>query len=159
MTTLESDEAASTVRIAGPRPTGVAGCRLIDIRTYHDGRGGLAFIEGTEGAADVPFPIRRVYYCWGMDEESVRGMHAHRTLEQVYIAIGGSFDVVLDDGTQTRRVRLERPDRALYLGHMVWRRLENFTEGSVCLVLASAAFDEADYFRDKATFLRAAAER
>lgn len=141
-------------------PSGVAGCRLVTIRTHLDGRGGLGFIEGTSGSltaaqADLPFPIERVYYAWGMEGDSVRGEHAHRALQQVYIAVHGGFDVVLEDGVETRRVRLDSPAQGLYLGHMVWRRLENFDPGAVCLVLASAAFDEADYFRDKDTFLQA----
>ena len=158
MTTLEKVPATPA---AHARPRGVAGCRVVEIRTYKDGRGGLAFIEGDvaggAAVADVPFPIRRVYYAWGMEDDAVRGEHAHRALEQVYLAVCGSFDVLLDVGTETRRVRLDRPNQGLYLGHMVWRRLENFSAGSVCLVLASAAFDEADYFRDKDAFLRAAA--
>lgn len=139
---------------------GVAGCALMTIRTHLDGRGGLAFIEGGEaGSGDLPFPIRRVYYLWGMTDGAVRGEHAHRDLEQIYIALNGSFDVVLEDGQATQTVRLDSPDQGLYLGHMVWRRLENFSEGAICLVLASAHFDEADYFRDKTEFLRAVRPR
>ncbi|MCO4763224.1 MAG: WxcM-like domain-containing protein [Myxococcales bacterium] len=141
--------------------SGVAGCRLVDIRTHLDGRGGLAFIEGQTDVfpdvePDVPFTVQRVYYAWGMEPDSARGMHAHRALEQVYIAINGSFDVLLEDGTTSRVVSLDNPAKGLYLGHMVWRRLYNFTPGVVCLVLASAPYDEDDYFRDKDAFMQEA---
>ncbi len=131
---------------------GVAGCREIAIRSHHDGRGGLAFAEG---GSDLPFEIRRVYYLWGAEGETVRAEHAHKALRQVYLALAGGCDVVLEDGSETRRVRLDRPDHGLYLGPMVWRRLERFAPGTVVLVLASDVYDEADYFRDKDAFLAA----
>ena len=129
---------------------GVAGCQLLTLRTHCDDRGGLAFVEG---GRDLPFAIARVYYLWGMNSATERGGHAHKCLDQLYIAVSGSFDVHLTDGTTERIVRLATPDQGLYLGHMVWRTLANFSPDAVCLVLASAPYLEADYYRDKAAFL------
>ncbi len=129
----------------------VADCRVVDLPVLGDSRGGLVAIEGSR---HVPFDIARVYYLYGLPDGAVRGEHAHKDLQQIYVAVHGSFDVILEDGQQTMHVRLDRPDRGLYIGTMVWRRLEAFTPGAVCLVLASAPYDESDYFRDKAEFMR-----
>lgn len=129
----------------------VADCRMVDLPALGDARGGLVAVEGGQ---HVPFDIARIYYLYGLPDGAVRGEHAHKDLEQIYIAVHGSFDVVLEDGVDTSRVTLDRPERGLYLGRMIWRRLENFTPGAVCLVLASAHYDEADYYRDKAEFFR-----
>ncbi len=126
-------------------------CRLIDLPRVVDPRGNLTFVEG---ARHIPFPIARVYYLYAMPEGAERGGHAHRRLQQVIIALAGAFDVILDDGTDRRTLRLTRPDQGLYLGSMVWRELASFTAGAVCLVLASEAYDEADYFRDYEEFRR-----
>lgn len=127
-------------------------CRMIDLPRIADPRGHLTFIEG---ARHVPFDIARVYYVYGTPEGAERGGHAHRRLEQLVIALTGSFDVLLDDGTQRRTIALDRADRGLYIGTMVWRELARFTAGAVCLVLASLPYDEADYYRDYQEFLRA----
>jgi hypothetical protein len=132
----------------------VALCRLVDLPALGDARGGLVAIEG---GRHIPFDIARVYYLYGLSDGAVRGEHAHKDLEQIYIAVHGQFDVVLEDGLETRRVTLDRADQGLYLGRMVWRRLESFSPGAVCLVLASKPYDEADYYRDKPAFLHDAA--
>jgi oxalate decarboxylase/phosphoglucose isomerase-like protein (cupin superfamily) len=124
---------------------------LVDLPALGDARGGLVAIEANR---HIPFDITRVYYLYDVTPGGVRGEHAHKALEQVYIAVHGRFEVVLEDGHDSRRFTLERPDQGLYIGHMVWRRLEAFSPGAVCLVLASAPYDEADYYRDKAAFLR-----
>lgn len=116
-----------------------------------DPRGALTFAESS---VHVPFPIQRIYYLYDVPGGAQRGGHAHRRLRQVLIAVAGSFDVVLDDGEARQRYTLNRSYLGLYVGEMVWRELENFSSGSVCLVLASEPYDEADYFRDYDAFLR-----
>ena len=123
---------------------GVDECKLIELPVVERPEGNLTFIEERR---HVPFSIARVYYLYDVPEGAVRGGHAHRALEQVLVPIGGSFDVVLDDGSAQRRVALDNPRMGLYLPRMIWRELENFSAGSYCLVLASAYYDEADYYR------------
>lgn len=113
----------------------------------------MTFIEGGH---HVPFDVERVYYLYDVPGGAERGGHAHRDLHQAIIAVAGSFDVILDDGFDRKKFRLSRSYRALYVAPMVWRELKNFSSGSVCLVLASAPFDEADYLRDFDEFVRLA---
>ena len=127
-------------------------CQIIELPRIGDPRGNLTFVEGQQ---HVPFDIRRVYYLYDVPGGAERGGHAHRELEQLLVAMSGSFDVVLDDGMQHKRCHLNRSYFGLYIAPMVWRQLENFSSGSVCLVLASAPYDESDYFRDYQAFLRA----
>jgi hypothetical protein len=127
-------------------------CRLIELPRITDPRGNLTFVEGGRHA---PFAIRRVYYLYDVPGGAERGGHGHKTLQQVMIAMSGSFDVVLDDGRERRRFHLNRSYYGLYIPPMIWRELDNFSSGSVCLVLASEVYDEADYFRDYAQYLAA----
>jgi hypothetical protein len=113
----------------------------------------LTFIEGGN---HIPFDIQRVYYLYDVPGGSERGGHAHKGLHQLIIAMSGSFDVVLDDGTTKRRFHLNRSYYGLYVCPMIWRELDNFSSGSVCMVLASNRYDEADYFRDYKDFIYAA---
>ena len=124
-------------------------CRIIELPKIHDPRGNLTFIEGSR---HVPFEIKRVYYLYDVPGGAERGGHAHRQLEQLIIAMSGSFDVILDDGVVKQRFHLNRSNYGLYVGTMVWRELDNFSSGSVCMVLASNYYDEADYFRDYIEF-------
>ena len=126
--------------------------RIIDFPIVHEPRGKLSFIEGER---QIPFPIKRVYYLYDVPGGAVRGGHAHKDLQQVIIALSGSFDVVLDDGKERQKVSLNRSYHGLYLPNMVWRELENFSSGAVCLVLASAIYLEADYIRDLREFRQA----
>lgn len=126
-------------------------CRLIELPKISDPRGNLTFIEGT---THVPFDINRVYYLYDVPGGAERGGHAHKHLEQLIIAVSGSFDVILDDGCQRKRFHLDRPYLGLYLGNMVWRELGNFSSGSVSMVLASTRYDEEDYIRDYDDFVR-----
>jgi hypothetical protein len=128
-------------------------CHLIDLPKISDPRGNLTFIEGSR---HVPFDIRRVYYLYDVPGGSERGGHAHKALHQLIVAMSGSFDVVLDDGKAKRRFHLNRSYYGLYVCPMVWRELDNFSSGSVCMVLASNLYDEADYYRDYSDFIRAA---
>ena len=125
--------------------------RLIDFPIVHEPRGNLSFIEGER---HVPFPIKRVYYLYDVPGGAVRGGHAHRTINQVIIALSGSFDVVLDDGRSRERFSLNRSYFGLFLPNMVWRELENFSSGAVCMVLASEYYDEGEYIRDHEEFRR-----
>jgi hypothetical protein len=126
-------------------------CRVINLPKITDQRGNLTFIEGER---HVPFDIKRVYYLYDVPGGAERAGHAHKGLEQLLIAISGSFDVVLDDGCDKKRFHLNRSYYGLYVPAMLWRELDNFSSGSVCLVLASAPFDEADYYRDYGAYLR-----
>ncbi len=132
----------------------VSDARLIELRRISDPKGNLTPIEG---GSDVPFEIKRVYYLYDVPGGESRGGHAHRQLEQFIVAANGSFDVVLDDGSQRQSFFLNRSYYGLFVPRMVWRELENFSSGSVCLVLASAHYDEADYLRDHGDFLAAVA--
>lgn len=132
---------------------GIETCRFIDMPIINDPRGNLSFIEG---GRHVPFDIKRVYYLYDVPGGAHRGGHAHRKLHQLVIAMSGSFDIVLDDGERTRRYHLNRSYYGLYIAPMMWREMDNFSSGSVCLVLASDYYDESDYFRDHGTFLEAA---
>lgn len=124
-------------------------CKMIDLPKILDARGNLTFIEASR---HVPFEIRRVYYLYDVPGGATRGGHAHRNLEQFIIAAMGSFDVILDDGIKRQRFHLNRSYYGLYIPSMVWRELDNFSSGSVCLVLASEFYEEDDYIRDYETF-------
>lgn len=123
---------------------------LINLPVISDPRGNLSFIESD---THVPFGIARVYYLYDVPSGSVRAGHAHKALHQLLIAVSGSFDVRLHDGVSEERVTLNRPHVGLHIGPMQWREIDNFSSGSVCLVLASTPYDEADYIRDFDAFL------
>ncbi|HIF98177.1 MAG TPA: WxcM-like domain-containing protein [Myxococcales bacterium] len=125
-------------------------CKLIDFPIIHDERGNLTFVEG---GVHIPFEMKRVYYLYDVPGGAERGGHAHRELQQVIIAMSGSFDVVLNDGEEERRVHLNRSYRGLYIPTMIWRELDNFSSGSVCMALASNRFTEDDYLRDYQEYL------
>jgi hypothetical protein len=128
-------------------------CKLFDLPKISDPRGSLTFIEG---GTHVPFDIERVYYLYDVPGGAERGGHAHKGLEQLIIAISGSFDVVIDDGYTKKRIHLDRSYSGLYICPMIWRELDNFSSGSVCMVLASQIYDESDYYRNYEEFLGAA---
>ncbi|EEF26989.1 conserved hypothetical protein [Ricinus communis] len=125
-------------------------CRIIELPKITDPRGNLTFVEGDH---HIPFDIKRVYYLYDVPGGSDRGSHAHRNLHQFVIAMSGSFDIVLDDGDRQRRFHLNRSYYGLYICPMMWRSLDNFSSGGVCMVLASAQYDPADYIRDHNQFL------
>ncbi|WP_291931489.1 FdtA/QdtA family cupin domain-containing protein [Limnohabitans sp.] len=127
-------------------------CKILDLPKIYDPRGNLTFIEGN---THIPFEIQRVYYLYDVPGGAERGGHAHRALHQLIIAMSGSFDVVLDDGKDKKRVHLNRSYSGLYVCPMIWRELDNFSSGSVCMVLASNKYDEDDYFREYPDFMRA----
>lgn len=124
-------------------------CGIIELPRHRHPNGSLSVYENIDGA---PFDIKRVYYLYDVPGDSERGGHSHRALRSLIIAVSGSFDVTLDDGHQRRVYSLNRPYRALYIEAGIWRSIDNFSSGSVCLVLTSELYDEADYIRDYNTF-------
>lgn len=130
----------------------LSNCKIINLPKIADPRGNLTFVEGGN---HVPFDIKRVYYLYDVPGGSDRGSHAHKNLHQFIVAMSGSFDVVLNDGRETKRFHLNRSYNGLYVCPMMWRDLDNFSSGSVCMVLASERYDEADYIRDYREFLEA----
>jgi len=129
----------------------IADCQIIQLPRVHDPRGNLTYIE--EGI-HVPFSIQRVYYLYDVPGGAERGGHAHKGLHQLIVAISGSFNVILDDGKDKKAVHLNRSYIGLYVCPMIWRSLDNFSSGSVCMVLASHYYDENDYYRDYSEFMK-----
>ena len=125
------------------------GVKLIDIPEISDPRGNLAVIEKDV----VPFEIKRVYYLYDVPSDAYRGGHAHKKQLELLIALSGSFDVVLDDAKNKSKVMLNKPNRGLLIPTGIWRELDGFSSGAVCLVLASDEFDENDYIRNYDEFL------
>jgi hypothetical protein len=134
------------------RPS-VADCRLLALPRMTDPRGSLTFIEG---ARHVPFEIRRLFYIYDVPTGESRGAHSHHRNQQFFVCISGSFDVELDDGAERRVVHLNRPWTGLHVPAMIWAAETSFDPGSVCLVLASEPYAEADYIRDYGEYLRLA---
>jgi dTDP-4-dehydrorhamnose 3,5-epimerase-like enzyme len=126
---------------------------ILKLAQVQDSRGNLTAIEQL---VDVPFGIKRVYYLYDVPGGAERGGHAHKNLYQLLIAVSGSFDVHVFDGSETKTIHLNRAHVGLLIKPMVWREIDNFSGSSVCLVLASEVYDESDYFRDKLEFERAA---
>ncbi len=131
-------------------------CELLELPKITDRRGSLCF---TEAQRHVPFEIQRVFYLFDVPAGEARAAHALKTCKQFIIAISGSFEVKVDDGTRRERFLLERPDVGLYLPPLVWRELGGFTSGAVCMVLASEFYDEMDYLDEYSDFVTAAGAR
>lgn len=130
----------------------ISRCQIVDLPKVTDPRGNLTFVEAGH---HTPFEIRRVYYLYDVPGGAERGGHAHKELQQLIIAMSGSFDVVLDDGAMKKRFHLNRSYFGLYVCPMIWRELDNFSSGSVCMVLASNHYSEDDYYRDYDGYLSA----
>lgn len=128
-------------------------CQMISLPRINDPRGNLTFVESER---HIPFPIERVYYLYDVPGGAERGGHAHKNLHQLIIAMSGSFDIHLDDGFSKKTVSLNRSYAGLYICPMIWREIDNFSSGAVCMVLASDFYDEADYYRDYNEFVMAA---
>ena len=132
------------------KKTTIDDCRMIDIRRYSDNRGYLSVVEGE---IDIPFEIKRIYYLYMVPEAS-RGAHAHKQLQQLMIATSGSVHVTLDDGSNKKTFVLDKPWKGLLVAPGLWRTLDDFSGGAVCMVLASARYENEDYIRDYNDFLK-----
>ena len=126
-------------------------CRTIELPRIESESGAITPVAG---GAEIPFGIERTFFLYDVVAGAERGGHAHRELEQVWVAAMGSFRAVLDDGTERRAIELRQPNVGLYIPTMVWTELVEFASGTICVVLASRHYDEAEYIRDYATFKR-----
>lgn len=133
------------------RGNDVDDCRIVDIETHANGRdGNLSVMQNDSRAV---FPVRRVYYLYDVPGGESRGGHAHRDLHEMLVAVSGSFSVTISDGVKSRTVMLNRPNKGLHIVPGIWRTLDDFSSGSVCLVMSSLEYDESDYIRDYDQFL------
>ncbi len=123
---------------------------LVDLPVVTDPRGDLTFIEGEN---HIPFPIRRVYYLYNVPVDAERGGHAHHDLEQVVFALSGSFRIKIDNGSIKTEYWLNNPQKGLYINKLIWREMDSFSQGAVCMVLASRPYDESDYLREYDDFI------
>lgn len=126
-------------------------CKIIDLPKYTDPRGNLSVIEGNN---HIPFDIKRVYYLYDVPGGSMRAGHGHIELQQIIIAMSGSFDVIVDDGYSRKKIHMNRSYYGLYVPKMMWREIDNFSSGAVCLVLASTVYNPDDYFHDYSEFVK-----
>lgn len=127
-------------------------CKIIDLPKIPDARGNLTFVEGDK---HIPFPIQRIFYLYDVPGGATRAGHALRSCHQFLIAISGAFDVVLDDGHEKKRYHLNRSYYGLHIPPRIWREIDNFSSGSVCLVVASEGYQEGAYYREYEEFLQA----
>ena len=123
--------------------------KIIEIPKILDHRGNIAIIE----KETLPFDFKRVYYLYDVPSSASRGGHSHKNQEEFLVALSGGFDVILNDGKTTQKVTLNKPDKGLLISTGIWRELDNFSSGAICMVLASDVFDEEDYIRDFNQFL------
>ena len=128
----------------------ISDCKLLKIPKIEDPRGNLSVIENDV----IPFPLKRVYYLYDVPSAAERGGHSHIVQQEFLIALSGSFDVILNDGKDQKKVTLNKPFEGLLISNGIWRELKNFSSGSVCLVIASDVFKEEDYIRDFEIFLK-----
>ncbi|MEM0542795.1 FdtA/QdtA family cupin domain-containing protein [Flavobacterium sp. j3] len=124
--------------------TTIHDAKILDITKVHDTRGNLSVVEGNA----IPFEMKRVYYLYDIPSGGRRGGHSHINCQELLVALSGSFDVILNDGSEQKTVTLNKPNQGLLIPNGIWRELENFSSGSVCLVLASEVFIEEDYIRN-----------
>ncbi len=127
-------------------------CVVRELKRIQDPRGNLTFIES---GRHVPFEVKRVFYLYDVPGGADRGGHALKTCHQFLIAMSGSFDVIVYDGREQKRIHLNRSYYGLHIPPMIWREMDNFSSGSVCLALASEFYDPQDYYREYREFLRA----
>lgn len=126
--------------------------RLIRLPVISDPRGDLTFVEGKN---HIPFPIARVYYLYNVPVDAERGGHAHRVLQQVVFALSGSFRLRVDTGSGTTDYWLRDPRQGVLIDRLIWREMDAFSQGAVCMVLASHPYDESDYIREYSDFMAA----
>ena len=131
--------------------TTINNCMLLDFPKNHQMNGNLTSITNSQ---EVPFAIKRIYYLYDVPGGEERGGHAHKDLHQIMVALSGSFTVTIDDGNQKQSFTLNQPYQGLLIPPGLWRDLDNFSSGSICMVLASELYDEQDYFRDYDAFMK-----
>lgn len=136
--------------MGGKMKSSVYDCVVLPLSKIHNRAGNITIVEGMN---NVPFDVKRIYYLYDIPAGEDRGGHAHKELHQLIVAAGGSFDVLLDDGVNKKIVTLNRPDYGLLVVPGIWRELMEFSSGAICLVLASATYDENDYVRNMNEFL------
>jgi hypothetical protein len=124
-------------------------CVILPLNKIHNRAGNITIVEGLK---NIPFDVQRIYYLYDIPGGEARGGHAHKELQQLIVAAGGSFDVLLDDGQNKKIVTLNRPDYGLMVVPGIWRELMEFSSGAICLVLASLKYDEIDYIRNYENF-------
>ncbi|PLX09125.1 MAG: hypothetical protein C0596_04820 [Marinilabiliales bacterium] len=124
-------------------------CKMVDLGKTHQIKGNITVVENS---MDIPFGVKRIYYLYDIPGGESRGGHAHKELYQLIVAASGSFDVEISDGQNTKRYNLNRPDKGLLIVPGIWRILDNFSSGSICLVLASEKYFESDYIRNYQEF-------
>lgn len=137
------------------KKSSVYDCCILPLSKVHNRAGNITVVEGNE---NIPFETKRIYYLYDIPSGENRGGHAHKDLQQLIVATSGSFDVLLDDGKNKKIIRLDRPNMGLYVVPGIWRELFEFSSGSVCLVLASRKYEDADYIRDYKEFIEYKAE-
>jgi hypothetical protein len=125
-------------------------CNVLTLPKIHNRSGNITALNNSK---DLPFDIQRVYYLYDIPGGGLRGGHAHKELQQLIVAVSGSFDITLDDGLNKKTVSLNRPNYGLRVIPGIWRKLSNFSSGAICLVMASHEYDESDYIRDYKEFL------
>jgi dTDP-4-dehydrorhamnose 3,5-epimerase-like enzyme len=132
------------------KTSSVFDCTIITFDKNHQIKGNLTAVSNS---VQVPFDIKRIYYLYDVPGGLSRGGHAHKNLQQLVVALSGSFDITLDDGKAKRTFQLSRPNMGLLIPSGLWRELNNFSSGSICMVLASELYSEEDYLRDYHEFL------
>ncbi len=132
------------------KTSNVFDCTIVELSINHQTNGNLTAVSNN---VQVPFDVKRVYYLYDVPGGFSRGGHGHLELQQLIVALSGSFDITVDDGKVKRTFHLSRPNMGLYMPSGLWRELDNFSSGSICFVLASIEYDEKDYFRDYDKFV------
>jgi hypothetical protein len=134
------------------KPCSISDCVIIELPKIADPRGNLTFVEGSH---HIPFEIKRIFYLYDVPGGANRAGHALKTCHQFLIAMAGSFDVLLDDGRNKKKIHLNRSYFGLYIPPLIWREIDNFCYGSVCTVLASTPYSVEEYYRDYETYVKA----
>jgi hypothetical protein len=125
-------------------------CTLVTFDKNHEVKGNLTAVNNRE---QIPFDVKRIYYLYDVPSGLSRGGHAHKDLQQLVVALSGSFDITLDDGKAKRKFQLSRPNMGLLIPSGLWRELNNFSSGLICLVMASKLYEESDYIRDYSEYI------